>query len=68
MNKVLGLGSSADEEGERSKTAHPFAEQENLAAKAALNQVRTFWRELRLATKKSAPAIGTIEGPTGSFS
>lgn len=67
MNRVIGSG-TADKVSERGQTAHPFAEQGKLLARAARNQAETFWTESRPAAKTSAPAIGTIEGPKGSFS
>ena len=66
MNKVLGPRTNG-KQGKRSAAAHPFVEQSRIAARAAVNQAKTFWTA-PTPTKKSAPPIGAIEGPKGSFS
>jgi len=62
MNKVT-------EDDGHGAAIHPFVAQDKIAAKAAANQAATFWKSPPPTTeKKSAPPIGAIEGPKGSFS
>ena len=60
MNKVT-------EDDGHGAAIHPFVAQSRLAARATANQAATFWKA-PTPIKKSAPPIGAIEGPKGSFS